>query len=96
MYRSHGQKLGQNQPHQEILQQHAQKKRPDNFVPRSQVNVPMQPNQYTGPFGTPPKDQAQAPFWYMKKQDIPSEALSKAFDRKPISNRRPFDRMRGY
>ena len=72
------------------------------------VNYPLQPNVYTGPilpFGTPPKNYAPAPFWYMQKQNDPMllNALIIAFKQsaKPVQKRvnhqrRPFDAVRGY
>lgn len=72
------------------------------------VNYPLMPNTYTGPYlpyGTPPKDRAPTPFWYMRKRNDPMNyrALLAAFQQaaKPVQRRvnhqrRPFDAFRGY
>ncbi len=83
-------------------------KRPDSSPIRPTVPQPQMPNQYTNPYGTPPKDHAPAPFWYMKSQQnegypMHQSALLKAFQgaAKPMQGRvnrqrRPSDAMRGY
>jgi len=80
--------------------------RPDTKLSGHRVLQPQMPNQYTGPYGSPPKDHAPAPYWYMKnKKENPMEqtALLKAFQNagKPVQSkvnhqRRPADAMRGY
>lgn len=80
-------------------------KRPDARPVRPTIIQPQMLNQYTGPYGTPPKDRAPAPFWYMKaqKENPMQSALLEAFKRagKPVQKkvnqmRRPSDAMRGY
>ncbi len=83
-------------------------KRPDASPIRPTSPQPLMPNAYTSPYGTPPKDRAPAPFWYMKAQDqkqypMHQAAMLKAFQgsakpvqRKVNRQRHPSDAMRGY
>jgi len=79
--------------------------RPDTRPSRPTTIQPQMANQYTGPYGTPPKDYAPAPYWYMKaqKEDPMQTAMLRAFQGagKPVQSkvnhqRRPSDAMRGF
>ena len=77
-----------------------------NIKKRKAVEYPLMPNQYTGPpmpHGTPSKDKAPMPYWYMgRTKDTPgrANALADVFknigQKKVNRQRRPFDRNRGY
>jgi len=81
-------------------------KNPQKKPDRPMVVHPGMPNIYTGPYGTPPTNQAVAPYWYMQSRDdepIRGKALRDAFQQaaKPMQQRvnrqrRPSDAMRGY
>jgi len=78
-------------------------KRPDAKPDRMRSQHPLQPNVYTGPYGTAPKDHAPAPFWYKKKRPedpMRARALSEAFrqsaQKRTNRQRHPSDSMRGF